>query len=216
LNYGQLKKQVMQLIFSESIAGDEIPNTYNNQADYIRAIPGLANDGMMQIATTVKKIPELVKLTDLDQEDFGAFTLYTMPPNFWRLNNGGLIWQRPDIYDLPHYSYQRFHGYKLYANNKLMIPKKTPHLDQMIVEYYRYPETLGDDPDDLTELDNTPETHAALPYFVAAQLVMYDDAFRYAALSNEFETRLSRITEPVTTEYAPVDDVYFGFNMPGV
>lgn len=215
MNYGQLKKQVMQLVFSESIAGNEIPVTYNNQADYIRAIPGLANDCMMYIATTVKKIPEVVPLKSLKQEDFGAYTLYTMPRDFWRLNNGGLIWQRPDVYNTPRYSYQRFHGYKLYANNRLMIANNVPNLDQMMVEYYRFPETLGDDPDDLTELDNTPDTHTAIPYYIAAQLVMYDDAFRYSALHNEFETRLSRITEPITTEYAPVDDVYYGFNLPG-
>ena len=216
MNYGQLKKLVMQLIFSESIAGEEISYTYNNQADYLRAIPGLANDGMMYIATTVKKIPEIVPLTSLRSEDFGPYTLYIMPNNFWRLNNGGLIWQRPDIYDTQHFTYQRFHGYKLYANNKLMIPKNVPHLDQMMVEYYRYPEQLGDEPNDLTELDNTPDTHAVLPYYIAAQLVMYDDAFRYSALWNAFETRLSRITEPVTVEYAPVDDAYFGFSTPGL
>ena len=217
MNYGQLKKHVMQLIFSESIAGEEIPYTYNNQADYLKMIPQLTNDAMMLIATTVKKIPELVKLTDLQTEDFGAFTMYTLPKNFWRLNNGGLIWQRPDPWDYPNnYTYQRYHGYKLYARDRLMIPKNVKNLDGMIVEYYRYPETLGDDPDDLTELDNVPETHNAIPYYVAGTLVMYDDPFRYSALMNEFESRLSRITEPVTTEYAPVDDVYYGFNIPGV
>ena len=215
MNYGQLKKRVMQLVFSDSIAGNAIPPTYNNQADYLNQIPGLANDCMMYIATTVKKIPELVLLTSLQQEDFGDYTLYTMPEDFWRLNNGGLIWQRPDVYNSPNYSYQRYHGYKLYANNKLMIPNNAPNLDRMVVEYYRFPETLGDDPDDLTELDNTPDTHPAIPYYIAGQLVMYDDPFRYSALHNEFETRLSRITEPVTTEYAPVDDVYYGFNLPG-
>jgi hypothetical protein len=97
-----------------------------------------------------------------------------------------------------------------------MISKKVPNLDQIIVEYYRYPKSIGDDPSDDLELDNTPDTHAALPYFVASQLVMYDDAFRYSALHNEWETRLSRLTEPVTVEYAPVDDVYFGFNYLGV
>lgn len=215
MNYGQLKKFVMQLVFSESIAGEEIPHTYNNQSDYLRAIPALANDGMMYIATTVKKIPEIVPLSSLQSDDFGGYTLYHLPDDFWRLHNGGLIWRRPDVYG-DHSSFQRYHGYKLYGTNKLMIPNNVRNLDSMAVEYYRFPETLGDDPNDLTELDNTPDTHAALPYYIAAQLVMYDDSFRYAALWNAFETRLSRITEPVTTEYAPVEDVYFGFNMPGV
>lgn len=216
MTYGQLKKLTMQLVFSESIAGSQLPSTYNNQADYLRMIPGLANDGMMYIATTVKKIPEIVPLSSLEKEDLGAFSLYLLPPDFYKLMNGGLIWQRPDPYIDPRYSYQRFHGYKLYANNRLMIPNNVPHLDGMMVEYYRYPAALVDDPDDKTELDNTPETQAALPYYIAAQLVMYDDPFRYSSLHNEFETRLSRITEPVTVEYAPVEDAYFGFNIPGV
>lgn len=205
----------MQLVFSESIAGDPIPSTYNNQADYLKQIPGLANDGMMYIATTVKKIPELVPLSALPYEEFGSYRLYTMPPDFWRLNNGGLIWQRPEFFDAMHYTYQRFHGYKIYANNKLMIPNNVRNYDSLLVEYYRFPETLGEEPDEQTELDNTPETHTALPYYIAAQLVMYDDPFRYSALHNEFETRLSRITEPITVEYAPVDDAYAGWNYPG-
>ena len=217
MTYGQLKKRVMQLAFSESIAGTEIPPSYNNQADYLRMIPGLANDGMMYIATTVKKIPEIVPLSSLEQQDFGAYTLYVLPNDFYQLMNGGLIWQRPD-YALvdQHYTYQRFHGYKLYGRNKLMIAKKVPNLDNIMVEYYRYPSELKDDPSDNTELDNTPDTHDVLPYHIAAELVKYDDPFRYSTLHNEFETRLARLTEPVTTEFAPVEDVYAGFNFPGV
>lgn len=217
MTYGQLKKRVMQLAFSESIAGTEIPATYNNQADYLRMIPGLANDGMMYIATTVKKIHEIVPLSSLEQQDFGAYTLYVLPNDFYQLMNGGLIWQRPEYYEDPRrYTYQRFHGYKLYGRNKLMIAKRTPHLDEMMVEYFRFPSQLKDEPDDNTELDNTPDTHEVLPYYIAAQLVIYDDPFRYSAFHNEFETRLSRIVEPVTTEFAPVEDVYAGLNFPEV
>lgn len=217
MNYGQLKKRVMQLAFSESIAGTPIPPSYNNQADYLRMIPALANDGMMYIATTVKKIPEIVLLSELESDDFGQATLYTLPSDFWRLNSGGLIWQRPDFWGDPnHYTYQRFKDYKVFANNKLMIPKNAPHLDTMAVEYYRYPKQLPDEPADSAQLDNTPETQSALPYYIAAQLVMYDDPFRYSSLHNEWETRLQRITEPIMVEYAPVDDVYGGFNFPGV
>lgn len=214
MNYGQLKRRALQLIFSESIAGDTIPNSYNNQADYIRSIPGLANEGMVLIATTVKKIPKIVPLSSLEKTDFGSYTQYTLPSDFYRLNNGGLIWFRPDMFVHDHGSYQRYHQYKVYANNLLMIPNNAPNLDTMRVEYYRYPVQLPDDPADDVELDNLPETHAALPYYVAAQLVMYDDPFRYSALSNEFESKLARISDPVMTEYAPVDDVYFGFNSP--
>lgn len=214
LTYGQLKKLVMQLIFSESIAGSEIPETYNNQADYLRMIPGLANDGMIYIATTVCKIPELVPLNSLESKDMGTHTLYELPRDFWQMHNGGIIWPRP----LPEggVTYDRYHWYRVYAKNKLLVPKNVRNLDEMMVEYYRYPMPLGDNPEDDVELDNTPETHAALPYYIAAQLVMYDDPFRYSALWNAFETRLGRITEPVTTEYTLVDNAYDGFNLLGV
>ena len=210
MNYGQLKKAVMQLVFSESIAGSEIPESYNNQADYLRMIPALANDGMVYIATTVKRIPDMIPLRDLKLEEYGGYNLYLLPKNCWRLHNGGLIWQKPS-FDGP--VLERYHHYRLYANDKLMVPKNVPNLDEMMVEYYRYPMQLGDEPADNVELDNTPDTHAALPYYVAAQLVLYDDPFRYSALWNAFETRLGRITEPVTTEYSQVDDAYCGFNI---
>lgn len=214
MTYGQLEKLVMQLVFSESIAGSEIPSTYNNQADYLRMIPGLANDGMMYIATTVKRIPELVPLTELEHTEMNGNTMYTLPANFWRMHNGGIV--RPRKMGDDYVMYDRYHWYRIYANNKLLVPNNAQNLDEMLVEYYRYPVPLGDTPDKDTELDNTPDTHSALPYYVAAQLVLYDDPFRYSALWNAFETRLSRITEPVTTEYSYVDDVYGGFNIPGV
>ncbi len=43
MTFGELKKRVLQLIFSYSVAGSEIPATYNNQADYLAMIPGLIN-----------------------------------------------------------------------------------------------------------------------------------------------------------------------------
>ena len=214
MNYGQLKKQVLQLMFTESLAGEPIPDTYNNQADYIRAIPGLASDGMMYIAMTVKRIPAMKPLSQLKREDFGTHWLYTLPGSCWRMHNGGLIWPRKLYAD--EYTYERFHGYKMYANKKLMIPKNTPGLDSMIVEYYRYPNGIDEETSDDTELDNTPDTHYALPYYIASQLVMYDDAFRYSAFWNAFETRLSRLSEPVTTEFAPLEEAYNGFYIPGV
>lgn len=214
MNYGQLKRMTMQLVFSESIAGTEIPETYNNQADYLRMIPALANDGMVYIATTVKRIPEMVPLSDLEMEEKGSYNLYILPKNFWRMHNGGIVWPHPGIDG--NIIFERYHWYRLYANDKLLVPRNVPNLDEMMVEYYRYPAMLGNEPNDGVELDNTPETHMALPYYVAAQLVLYDDPFRYSALWNAFETRLGRITEPITTEFNQMDDAYGGFNILGV
>ena len=59
LTYGELKRRVLELIFSYSIAGSVIPETYNNQADYIAMIPGLVNNGQMDIATSTKRIPAM-------------------------------------------------------------------------------------------------------------------------------------------------------------
>ena len=43
MTYGELKRRVLQYIFSYTIAGDEIQLSYNNQADYVKLIPGLLN-----------------------------------------------------------------------------------------------------------------------------------------------------------------------------
>lgn len=188
MNYGQIKHATMQLVYSDTIAGEDIASTYNNQADYLKAIPALVNDCEMYIATTVKRIPKLVPLSGLSKQDFGAFDMYAMPVDFWRLMNGGLVW--PTKNDVGEPVFTRYHGYRLYANNQLLINKGVKGINQMMVEYYRYPEALPSNPDDSVELDNTPEVHSVIPYYVAAHLVLYDDAFRYASLWNEFETRI--------------------------
>lgn len=77
-----------------------------------------------------------------------------------------------------------------------------------MVEYYRHPIHLGMNPADDDKLDNTYEVQAALPYYVAAHLAMLDDAFAYQALYNEFESRLSRLTEMPQTEFNTIEDVY--------
>ena len=76
MTYGELKNRVLELIFSYSVAGSQIPATYNNQADYIAMIPGLVNNGQMDIATSVKRIPAMALLSDLESEQAGERVLY--------------------------------------------------------------------------------------------------------------------------------------------
>ena len=98
MTYGELKNRVLELIFSYSVAGSQIPATYNNQADYIAMIPGLVNNGQMDIATSVKRIPAMVLLSDLEQEQIGERILYKLPDDCWLPFTGGLLFERSRRY----------------------------------------------------------------------------------------------------------------------
>lgn len=202
MTYGETKKLILDLIFSDTIAGDEIAMSYNNQADYVKAIPSLINDGQLYVATVVRKIPALYPLV-VPSYQTDAFDVYTLPKTCWRVMHGGLMWEHKDEFGRP--TIDRFHDYKIFGGDRIFIPKG---MTGLTLEYWRYPNKLDPEPDDDEELDNTEEVHAALAYYVAAQLVLYDDAFRHATLFNAWEARLARLTEPVFTEYGEVKDAY--------
>ena len=208
MTYGQVKRLSLQKIYSDTIAGEVIESSYNNQADYEIPIPGLVNDAMTYIATTVKRIPAITKLEDLNWDEEDQFYIYYLPEDCYEIMNGGLILpfrenQAREVSD-------RYRKYRLYGANQLWLPKNAPK--GLYLEYYRFPAMVDSDTPDDTELDNTPDTHAAIPYYVAAQLVMYDDAFRYASLYNDWENRLGRLKEQTRVEESHVRDVYgFGF-----
>ena len=210
MTYGDVKREVLKLIFSDTIAGSEIPSTYNNQADYIKMIPQLVDSAQMDIATRAKKIPAMVPLDSLEHEESGGFTVYTLPDNCLDVMHGGLVRSYTNEFGIPEMT--RFHHYRFYGN-KLYVPNKVR--GEFNLEYWRYPESVGADPEESLKLDNTPDTHQAIPFYVAAHLLLYDDAFRYSALRNEYETRIAMLHNPVFVEDSRVEDVYGGFNWGG-
>ena len=202
MTYGELKNRVLELIFSYSVAGTTIPATYNNQADYIAMIPGLVNNGQMDIATSVKRIPAIVLLEDLEQEQVGERILYKFPDDCWLPFTGGLLLERSR-------RYERFFGYRFVAG-KIELP--CHHPPDLALEYWRYPERVSVETEDSTELDNAPDVHECLVFYVAAYLLAYDDAYRYTVFLNMYEERIRRLREPVWIEPGPIEDVY---RMPG-
>ena len=199
MNYRKARDITLQLINQYTAAGQRIPDTYNNQADYLKRIPALLNDAAMQAATTTAPIRELDDLRNLRCDENGAWKVYTMPDDCWQICSGGLI-----QYDGE--TFRRFHGYHPVGANKFAVPKDLA--GEVQVEYFRYPRLLAADAKDEDELDNTLAVQLALPYYAAAQLVMQDDAFAFSALSNEFEARLARLAERPHTDINIVDDVY--------
>lgn len=199
MNYKQARDITLQLINHYTAAGQRIPDTYNNQADYLKRIPALLNDAAMQAATTTAPIREVDDLRNLRCDENGAWRVYTLPENCWQMASGGLV----------HYAdeeFCRFHRYHPVGANKIAVPRDLR--GEVQVEYFRYPRLLAADAKDEDELDNTLAVQMALPYYAAAQLVMQDDAFAFSALSNEFEARLARLAERPHTDLNIVDDVY--------
>lgn len=199
MNYKQARDFTLQLINQYSVAGQKIADTYNNQADCLKRIPALLNDAQMQAATTTAPIREVDSLRNLRCDDNGAWLVYTMPEDCWQMCSGGLV--QYDGEEL-----RRFHKYHPVGRNKIAVPRELG--GEVQVEYLRYPRLLGMDPKDEDELDNTLAVQMALPYYAAAQLIMQDDAFAFSALSNEFESRLSRLAERPHTDLHTVENVY--------
>ena len=199
MNYGQVKKLVLQLLNQYSVAGTLVADSYNNQQDYILRIPALVNDAVMEIATTARKIPTTLFLGDLYREERGGEVLYTLPEDFYQFVSGSVV--KSVEGKLLHTN-----CYKMQERRYLLLPKE--EAGDYTVTYYRYPRLLSDKPADSDILDNEPETHYAVPFYVAAHLAAHDEPFLYQALYNKYEDKLAKMGPGVAAEVRPVADSY--------
>lgn len=212
MTYGECRDAALNLIHQESIAGTVIPGTYNNQQDYLDKIPSLINAAQMDIATTTKPIPAEVMLGDMLCEFKHGNYVYQLPDDLWqRRGSGILVPTRENRYDKPGLRYDRFNHVRMVGNEQLILPTQLP--PDCILEYYRYPIRLRTNPlpEDWDLLDNVPEAQEAVPYYVAAHCVMYDDAFLYATLYNEYTAKKNSMHDLVRTEMDTVQDVYMPY-----
>ena len=201
MNYQWARDFTLQLINRYSAAGVKIPETDNDQADYLKRIPKLLDDAQVYAATTTACIRELEPLAAMPCDENGEWLVYTLPKNCWQLCGGGLV-----RYDGE--TFQRFHRYHPVGGNKIAVPRALQ--GELAVEYFRYPRLLGDDPANAKELDNTVPVQMALPYYAAAYLLLRDDADSHRRLKTEFEERLERLAERPQTDIHLVEDVYGG------
>lgn len=206
MNYKQLRDDTLRLLNQYSVAGAEVSPAYNNQADYLKRLPSLLNDGQMLIATTVRHICETEELKLWQGERIGSWLRFELPEELYRVSGRGLaVVQGGDCF--------RSHEYQLLGNRGLLVPESL--FGAVVLEYYRYPHLFGSEPEETATADNTPDTHALLPLYAAAHLAMHDDSFIYASLLNEFEARLERLRQPAAAQRMSVRDYYGGFGYEG-
>ena len=200
MTYGWARDFALELINQYSIAGANVPESYNNQADYVKRIPKLVDDAQFLLATNEGRMRELVSLSGLEKEKRGEWEICVMPEDFWHMAGGLVLMDETGI--------SRFCGHRLVGGNRLAVPRALA--GKLQLEYYRLPRPVGTDPMDDAELDNTVAAQMAVPYYVAAHLVMYDNEFAYAALLNEFEQKRALLRETPRAEWGLVEDVYEG------
>ena len=198
MTYGWVKNYALQLINRYSLSGNILPSHYNDQQDYLNRIPALVDDAVMYIATTVRPIPDCIKLSELAGEELGEYMVYEPPAGLYKFKSGGIVCAADG-------GMRRFNAANILGNGKIIIPRE---LESGILEYYRYPHALSDPPADSEELDNTPDTHTAVPYYVAAHLMLDDNEFGYTALYNEFEAKLERLELPQQAENISILNEY--------
>ncbi len=206
MTYKQLRDDTLRLLDRFSVAGGEVSPTYNNQADILKRLPSLLNDGQMLIATTVRPITELMELKPYSAARMGNWLRFILPEDFFRHTGRGLaVVQGGDCF--------RSHEFQMLGSAAILVPESL--FGSVALEYYRYPLLFDLDADEDDRADNTPDTHALLPYYAAAHLAMQDDSFLYASLLNEFEARLERLRQPATAQRMSVRDSYGGFGYEG-
>ena len=199
MNYGTVRDQVLMLLNQYTVAGKPVAGSYNNQQDYLNRIPALVNDAMMEIATTARKIPAVLRLEDLEQTEEGEQVRYTLPEDFYQLISGSIVKTNRDT--LLHTN-----CYTLRGRKYLSVPKA--EAGGYALDYYRYPNLLGEHPRDTDELDNEPDTHYAVPFYVAAFLADHDDPWLAALFNNKFEDKLAKLGGGKTAEVRPAGDAY--------
>ena len=206
----------LRLLNQYSIAGTIVPPSYNDQQDDLNRMIDLINDAQMQIATTNKTIPAFIEI-DVPKIDIKVPTkeIATKMPEDFLAPKAVLFTpiekgRRPIItVEAPYY--------KWFDNDIILVLNRPA--GKYRVEYSRAPYRI--DPVKVmqnkgnvlnAELDNTADTHPAIPYYVAAMIALDQNPKTYYALYNVWETRLSRMGyRPPHATAQPVVDVY-GFD----
>lgn len=209
----ECKDAAFQLLNHYSIAGGLVPLSYNDQADDDMRMLNLINDAQMAIAMSVRPIsafynvemPELPASATLEEieirmpDDFDqVISIYFSPAldANGRPTGGNSSCCGPFT--------RNAKQYKWIGDSILLLPNKPAGVYR--IEYSRYPIRYTPDTPETTELDNTPDTHPPIPYYVAAMIAVEENPKLYYALYNIWETRLARLVAK-KKPYAVVHDI---------
>lgn len=196
--YNDVRRSVLSLIRQYSIAGDPVSPAYNNQEDYLNQIAQRINEALVQIRTTSKK--EIAHCELSNGDDYYGSKRYSLPDDFIGFVSGSLT----GVIDGKMFKVRKW---RMLGTKDILLPDDG---DEYFFEYYRYPQQIPYDAKDDYTIDEDPDVMQAAIYYAAAQLVREDSAFDFAALNNEFASRMAMMVPQMTASVEGISDVYLG------
>ena len=197
MEYGRIKRSVLELINQYSIAGEQVALSYNNQADYVRRIPNLINQAVTDIRMTAKPKRSLRSINRPD--DANGWRDYPLPDDFRQIISGGVRRLNDDGQPVPDNHYQ------ILGNHRIWLPP-----GNWLIEYEAFPEQLPENPADDYPFDEEADVLQAAFYYAAAMLVGQESEFEYSIFNHEYVDRKAEMIPRQTAEFTPIDDVYTG------
>lgn len=192
MQYGVIKRKVLEYLDRYSVAGVAVSPAYNNQSDTMHRIPGLVNAAIAEIRD-LNAFPKR-RVAKLSGRPQGKFLLCTLPKDCRQLCTGGV--RRGE--DLTHTN-----DYQLFGDNNILVPDDGA---DYWVEYFQTPETLpvgitaSGDPPDTYEFEEDANAIEAACVYAASWIAIGDDAFDHTALNNLYAAKMELMRQRVTAE----------------
>lgn len=199
MTYGEFKTLVLKHIDQYTVAGEKVPLSYNNQADFVNKIPELTNIVLRMIATTTAPITETISASALADvmEMPGGWSKITMPKDFWRIHGSGILLMGGEELEISG-------NYRFLTNKEILV--KTSEVSSMLIRYDRYPRKVQGVDAELLDCEDAVADCAS--FYVGAQLMRTEDPYVYQSMMNEYSSMMAQIATPITAEYVRAKDVY--------
>lgn len=207
MTIAECKDAAFRLLNQYSIAGTEVPLSYNDQSDDNERMLDLINDAQMEISKTNRPLEERMTLevpvvdatVPMEEISFMMPEDFNFPISLTFVPAGGHVRITKEA-----------NKFKWIGDDELLLPNRP--FGTYTLLYNRWPVRYTKETPEDTELDNTPDTHVLIPYYVAAMIAHDQNPKQYYYLYNRWETGLSRLNiRPAHATITIVDDAY-GFD----
>lgn len=203
MTYGDIRDTTLKLINQYTRIGNRINLTYNEQDDTINRIPAFANDAQLIIARGPRPIEASQQLDPRGARPIARHLLFTLPEDLIDIQPGGLL-------VITRHGLTRSSDFKQMDDDHILVPSELfRHGSVPMLQYYRRPQLLSDNPADDDPMDNVVTAQEPIPYYCAANIALTDnEAYEHSVLFNMWQDKLNELSKPPQAEHNVVENVY--------